>query len=144
MSARSPEMVVTDTPDPRDREAIVRPLLAFNEATFGPSAYKPLAVLLRDPDTGETTGGVWAKSIYDWLYVELLFVPEELRGQGVGGDLMRRAEEEAEARGCAGVWLDTFGFQARGFYEKLGYEAFGAIPGHPKGSERYFMKRALG
>lgn len=143
MSKKPHEIVVTDAPDLRDREAIVGPLLAFNEAAFGPSAFKPLAVLLRDPETGETTGGLWAKSSYDWLYVELLFVPDELRGQGVGGGLMRRAEEEAVTRGCAGVWLDTFGFQARGFYEKLGYEAFGALPGHPRGSERYFMKRTL-
>lgn len=143
MSPKTPSIVVTDTPDPRDREAILEPLAAYNSAVYGPSGAKPLAVLLRDPETGETQGGLWARSIFDWLYVELLFVPEEMRGQGVGADLMRRAESEAKARGCSGVWLDTFGFQARGFYEKLGYEAFGRIDGHPKGSERYFLKRTL-
>jgi GNAT superfamily N-acetyltransferase len=143
LTERRPDVLVTDAPDPRDREAIVRSILDFNDAAFGPSAYKPLAILLRDPDTRETTGGLWAKSSYDWLYVELLFVPKELRGQGVGRDLMRRAEDEAARRGCAGVWLDTFGFQARGFYEALGYEPFGELVGHPRGGARFFMKRRL-
>jgi GNAT superfamily N-acetyltransferase len=143
MTSKTPEIIVTDEPDPNDRDAIVKPLIAFNTDVFGPSAFRPLAVLLRDPETGETTGGLWAKSSYDWLYVELLYVPEELRGRGVGGRLMQRAEDEALARGCAGVWLDTFGFQARAFYEKRGYVAFGELPDHPRGSGRYFMKRTL-
>ena len=143
MTKRRHDVVLTDAPDPQDRAAIVKSLLAFNDAAIGPSSHKPLAILLRDPDNGETTGGLWAKSGYDWLYVELLFVPEELRGQGVGRELMRRAEEEAATRGCAGVWLDTFGYQARGFYEKLGYQPFGELSGHPRGSARYFMKRTL-
>jgi hypothetical protein len=46
-------------------------------------------------------------------------------------------------RGCHNAWLDTFEFQARGFYESLGYECFGELPDYPKGHARYFMKKAL-
>jgi GNAT superfamily N-acetyltransferase len=35
-----------------------------------------------------------------WLFVELLFVPESLRGKGIGAELLARAENEAIARGC--------------------------------------------
>ncbi|MDB5698088.1 MAG: family acetyltransferase, partial [Alphaproteobacteria bacterium] len=46
-------------------------------------------------------------------------------------------------RGCVGVWLDTFSFQSRGFYEKLGYAVVGMIQDHPLGGARYFMQKRL-
>ena len=60
---------------------------------------------------------------YDWLLVELLFVPDSLRARGLGSELMKRAETEALARGCHSAWLDTFEFQAREFYERIGSRA---------------------
>jgi hypothetical protein len=41
--------------------------------------------------------------------------------------MLLQAEQEAKARGCRGAWLDTYSFQARGFYERLGYAVFGAL-----------------
>jgi GNAT superfamily N-acetyltransferase len=136
------EIVSTDAPSPSDREAILRELVAYNDATFGPSGARPLAVLLRDA-SGTTIGGLWGRTSFGWLYVELLALPEAERGRGLGRALVERAETEARARCCGGIWLDTFGFQARGFYERLGFEAFGSIPDHPPGSERFFMKKTL-
>src|SRR5262245_50401001 len=136
-----PDFSVVADPEPGLREAIQRRLLDFNTARAGPSGYAPVAIPIRDKASGETRGGLWASAHYDWLYVELLFVPEELRGRGVGARLMRLAEAAARARGCVGVWVDTFGFQARGFYEKLGYEVFGALADHPRGSHRFFLRR---
>jgi GNAT superfamily N-acetyltransferase len=81
--------------------------------------------------------------VYDWLFIELLFVPESLRRRGVGTELMQRAETEAVARGCHSAWLDTFEFQSRGFYERLGYALFGELRDYPNGSARYFLKKAL-
>ena len=137
------EILVADAPSPADREAILAPLMAYNDGRAGPSGYKPFACLLRDSADGKTLGGLWARSMYDWLYVELLAVPEGLRGRGIGSDLMRRAEAVAVERGCVGVWLDTYGFQARGFYEKLGYQVFGVIDDHPRGSQRFFFRKRL-
>ena len=56
---------------------------------------------------------------------------------------MHLAEREAVNRGCHGAWLDTFEFQARGFYEKLGYEVFGSLDDNPRGSRRFFLRRRL-
>ena len=56
---------------------------------------------------------------------------------------MRRAEHEAIRRGCHSAWLDTYEFQARGFYERLGYSGFGQLDDYPPGFVRYFMKKAL-
>ncbi|RZM14506.1 MAG: GNAT family N-acetyltransferase, partial [Pedobacter sp.] len=71
---------------------------------------------------GNHVGGLWGKCAYDWLFVDLLAVPEEYRGENHGKALMERAEEIARANDCVGMWLDTFEFQARGFYEKLGFQ----------------------
>jgi GNAT superfamily N-acetyltransferase len=138
-----PEIIATDAPDPSAREAILKGLTAFNQEWGGPADFRPLALLLRDPGTHEIVGGLWGATYWGWLFVELLFVPDGLRGLGVGSELMRRAEEAAARRGCRGAWLDTFSFQARGFYERLGYAVFGAIEGYPTGHSRFFLTKTL-
>jgi GNAT superfamily N-acetyltransferase len=136
------DLLIVDDPTLDDRVAILAPLIEFNLRNASPPNLRPLALLLKDQQ-GNTTGGLWGRTAYDWLFVELLAVPETSRGQGVGAALIRRAEEIAAERGCIGVWLDTFAFQARGFYEKLGYSVFGQLDDHPKGSARYFLSKRL-
>ena len=51
----------------------------------------------------------------------------------MGRTLLRTAEAEALACGCAQVVLTTHSFQAPGFYERMGYETKYAIEGRPKG-----------
>jgi hypothetical protein len=46
-------------------------------------------------------------------------------------------------RGCHHALLDTFDFQAREFYEKLGYAVFGSLDDFPRAHVRLFMKKAL-
>jgi GNAT superfamily N-acetyltransferase len=133
---------VDESPDPAWREAIGTPLRAFNESRIGTLDAKTLAILLRDPNSGEIIGGLWGLSAVAWLYVELLVVPEDFRGRGLGGELMRKAEEVARKRGCIGIWLHTGTFQAPGFYEKMGFTAFGTVPDYPPGHDTiFFLKR---
>ena len=84
-----------------------------------------------------------APTAYGWLFTQLLVVPEQTRGQGLGRRLMSLAEAEAVKRGCHAAWLDTFEFQAKAFYEKIGYSCFATLPDFPKGSSRYFMRKDL-
>ena len=131
----------TDVPDEALRNGILGPLAEYNQARTGRNDHRPLIIAIEDSD-GRVIGGLWGRTVYDWLFVELLFVPDALRGRGVGSDLMKRAETEALTRGCHSAWLDTFEFQARGFYERLGYTCFGELPNYPVAA-RYFMKKAL-
>lgn len=137
------EITLTDAPDPAARDALLAGLLAHNTAHLGPHGMRPLAVLVRDPASGAVVGGLWGRTSWDWLFVELLFLPEALRGAGLGAELLRRAEEEAAQRGCVGAWLDTFDPGARRFYERWGYTVFGALEGHPAGHARSFLRKAL-
>ena len=131
---------LTDEPDADARETILAGLIAFNAARAGPADRRPLAVLLHGDD-GAVVGGLWGVTAWGWLFTELLFVPDDLRGRGLGRELLGRAEAEARARGCRGAWLDTFAFQARGIYEQLGYRVFGEIEDYPPGSARYFLSK---
>jgi len=142
MTAIAPAIVVDESPDPAVREAILKPLRAFNESRLGPIKPQGLAIALRDPESGEITGGLWGMSVAGWLYVDLLVVPEQFRGQGLGTQLLRQAEEIARKRGCTGLWLHTGTFQAPRFYEKMGFEAFGTVPDYPPGHATiYYLKR---
>lgn len=137
------ELVLTEAPAQEDVAAVLAALVKYNESQAGPPGRKPLAILVRDPETGETRGGLIGRIGYDWLFVEYLCAPEDGRGQGLGREMIRQAEAFAERHGCVGVWLDTFSFQARGFYEKLGFTVVGEIADHPRGHSRYFLQKRL-
>ena len=140
----TPTITLTDSPDATVQSAILRPLLAFNEARVGgPTGFRNLAISLSDPASGEIVGGLWGSTSFRQLFIELIFIPEALRCGGIGRQMLRQAEDEAVRRGCVGVWLDTFSFQARGFYERLGYTVFGTIDDYPPGHSRFFLKKQL-
>jgi GNAT superfamily N-acetyltransferase len=136
-------LTITDVADEEIRKAIVAPLVEYNSSQAGPSQNRPIAVLVRD-HANTVIGGLWGHTGYEWLFTQLLVVPAGLRGRGIGTEIMQLAEREAVQRGCHGAWLDTFEFQARGFYERIGYKCFGELPNYPKGFSRYFMQKALG
>lgn len=137
------EIILTDTPDPGVRDTLLAGLLAHNAGKLGPPETRPLAVLVRDPASGAPVGGLWGRTSWGWLFVELLFLPEALRGAGLGAVVLRRAEEEATRRGCVGAWLDTFDPDARRFYERQGYEVFGSLGDYPAGNGRLFLRKRL-
>lgn len=133
---------ITDVADEELRKAIVAPLIAYNISQTGPSQSRPVVILLKD-EADDVIGGLWGHTGYEWLFTQLLVVPASLRGQGVGSEIMRLAEQEAMHRNCHSAWLDTFEFQSRDFYERIGYECFGTLPDYPKGFSRFFMKKVL-
>ncbi|MDX3925686.1 MAG: GNAT family N-acetyltransferase [Shinella sp.] len=134
--------IIAENPEPDQCAAIVATLDSYNEAHKGAVEDKPdFAVLVREPDTQEIVGGLYGVDGYGWAFVKYLAIPDRYRGQGLGSRLMLEAENIARARGYLGVWLDTFEFQARPFYEKLGYEVFGELEGGPNAVPRYFLKK---
>ena len=135
-------LAVRDDPADTDREAILAPLRAYNRAQAGDARVRQVAIVVED-EAGAVAGGLWGRIGYGWLFIELLVVPEAARGAGLGRQLMARAEAMARDAECAGIWLDTFEFQARGFYEKLGFSLFGTLDDYPAGHHRYFLMKRL-
>jgi GNAT superfamily N-acetyltransferase len=124
-----------------DEAAIVSGLRAFNEAWIGPSNEQPVQLVARD-DLG-VVGGLLGHTKWKWLYVAKLWVDERGRGKGIGTQLLTAAEELARTRGCTDASLDTFEYQARPFYEKLGYELFGTLDGYPPGFRQFYLRKRL-
>ena len=136
------EIIVTDTPGQTAYDVILGGLVGYNAAQAGAGGHRLLAVLVKD-EVGKVLGGLWGSTAWEWLFVHLFWLPEGLRGDGLGRDLLHRAEVEALSRGCRNAWLDTYSFQARGFYEKLGYRVFGTLVDYPPGHHRFFLQKRL-
>ena len=127
---------------PADVDFVRDGLSLFNVAATGDSYYSPLAIFLRD-DRDAILGGAYGNIWGGWLDLSLLWVAEPLRGKGHGRGLLEAAEEEARSQGCRGVFLSTFSFQARGFYERYGYEIIADVPDYPVGHTYHVLKKML-
>lgn len=138
-----PKVIAVEQPAREHHDQILRLLLNYNESKVGPTVFEPLAVIVRDGTNDTIVGGLWGESDYDWLFIELLVVSEEFRKRGIGSALIKKAEEIAGDRGCIGIRVDTFNFQAPGFYKKLGYRIFGRLVNYPNGYERLFYFKTL-
>jgi GNAT superfamily N-acetyltransferase len=137
------EYIPTDSPAPGTFQAMVQLLDGSSRSLIGPAQPRLLVIPIRGDD-GTIAGGFWGATMFEWMHTGLLFVPESLRGQGVGSALMATAETEAVKRGCRGAYVDTFSFQAGPFYEKLGYTLFGTLHDYPPGhNQLYFSKRLV-
>ena len=139
----NPKLEVTDIPDPIARGWILDGLARSNRAHVREPGLRNLVVLIKHPTTGRLLGGLWGRTSWDWLLIELLYVARAWRGAGWGKRLVRAAEEEAIRRQCRSVWVDLYSFQAPGFYERLGYRVFGALDDYPAGHRRFFLQRKL-
>ena len=142
MSGGRLRIYVDEHPRPDDAEVVRAGLREHNRRQLPGQEWRNLAVYLRDAaDT--IRGGVLAEVGWGWLHISVLWVDEGVRGHGYGVELLAAAEAEARRAGCGRVFLDTFSFQARSFYERNGYEVFGVLEDFPPGHERYFLRKSL-
>jgi len=133
---------VEDEPTDADVEVLPHRLEAFNESHWPRhQPWHPLGVFVRDR-VGNIAAGLAGETYAGWLFVRYLWVSDDLRGQGVGRELIEKAEGRALERGCHSAWLDTFSFQAPGFYRKLGYEVFGELDWSAD-HKRLFLRKRL-
>ncbi len=96
-----------------------------------------------DPDGNRIAGCLAFRTVWNTAEVSVLWVDTAHRKQGLGSQLLKEMELEAKAKGCTIMQLDTFDWQAKGFYEKNGYSVFGTLEDCPKGHCRYYMKKLL-
>lgn len=139
------QLFVDWSPDSRDHAALLERLVEANLASGGPGGYRNIAIIIRDPGTGEATSGISGVIFYGLLFIDLLFVAEPDRRQGLGSRLLAAVEEAARENGCVGAWLTVYAFQAAEFFQKLGYERLGGLRTAPAAAgvadQRLFLFR---
>jgi len=138
-----PTLIVTDVISPEVDQAIGGGLNNFNDAVTGVSDRRPLAVVVKDAASCQPVGGAIGRSSLGLLFLDLFFLPEALRGSGLGTEVLRAFEEEGRRRGCRSAVLYTISFQAPGFYQRNGWRRFGEIPCDPPRTSRIFMTKDL-
>ena len=99
-------LTVTDQPTDDAATVIEGGLDRYNVNQAGHSDSRPLAVLINDPVTNVVVGGLLGRT----FFVDLIFVPDALRGPGVGSRILEAAEREAIRRNCSAVALYTISF----------------------------------
>jgi GNAT superfamily N-acetyltransferase len=114
----------------------------YNKLQAGDDRGKNLCFVLKGLNQ-EIVGGVIGATYWDWLFINLMWIKEELRGRGYGHRLLTLAEDEARQRGAKNAYLDTFSFQAPDFYKRHGYQIFGQLQDFPAGHQRFFLTKQL-
>ena len=120
---------------------IMEKLRGFNRQSIGVVDRRPVILTLTSDD--DVIGGLVAETFMGWLSVDALWVAESHRGRGHATALLAEAAQEARRRGATDGVLDTFSFQAPGFYRKRGYREFGRLDGFPAGHHRHYMTKSL-
>ncbi|KGM37994.1 GNAT family N-acetyltransferase [Streptococcus sinensis] len=115
---------------------------AYNQSKREPSKSEPLNIYVED-EQGNLIAGMVAETFGNWLEIEYLYVQENLRGQGLGSNILNRAEKEARERKCNYSFVNTYQFQAPDFYKKHGYEEVFALKEYPYTGERYYYTKVL-
>ena len=129
-------------PSEAETDYIREALNQFNCAHVGDDGHTPLHLIEYDAD-GSIIGGLLGGTYWGWMYIDILWVREDHRRQGVGSRLLTEAEKEAMRRGCHHVHVDTMSWQAPAFYQKHGYEVIGVLPDIPLGNQKYLLMKAL-
>lgn len=133
----------TDRPEADDLDVVDAGLHLYNLAAAGLGAVRTLACFARGA-AGEIAGGLRARIWGTAVEVQQLWVDESRRRRGVGARLMRLLEDEVRRRGATLIYLDTFTFQAPGFYERRGFRVAATLDGMPDGIARFVMVKRLG
>ena len=139
----TPPLSLSDTVPEAARDVILAGIKSHSDNLLGPTDRKDIYIPITAED-GSVDGGLIGYTGRGWLYVELLSVPERLRGQGMAGQLLAMAEEEAKARGCVGAYIDTINPVACRAYERAGYRVFGRIENFTKGLDICWLIKRFG
>ena len=115
---------------------------SYNRSKREAAESEPLNLYVED-DSGELLAGLVAETFGNWLEIEYLFVKEELRGQGIGSQLLQRAESEAKKRNCRYAFVNTYQFQAPAFYQKHGYQEVFTLKDYPCTGQRHYYQKDL-
>jgi GNAT superfamily N-acetyltransferase len=135
-------VALEDDADDEVQRGLYAGMRAFNAAATGIGAAHKITAAVRGGD-GALHGGVIGRLAGDSVYMEIVWNDDTVRGTGVGREMMLLVEDRARELGAREAWLYTMSFQAKPFYEKLGYAQFAELPWLEGKYARHFMRKDL-
>ena len=135
------EFQVEDDPNPLDIEFLETQIRREASAALGLGDEVELAIFVRE--AGKVVAGISGWTWGDCCELQSLWVEPSLRGRGVATQLIAAAESEAAARGCSQTVHFTYDFQARGLYERSGYELVARVEDFPSGTDVLWHRKIL-
>lgn len=115
---------------------------SYNRSKREAAESEPLNIYVED-DSGELMAGLVGETFGNWLEIEYLFVKEDIRGQGIGSQLLQQAESEAKKRNCRFAFVNTYQFQAPAFYQRHGYKEVFTLKDYPYTGQRHYYQKDL-
>ena len=130
--------------NPTDKEIafVNNALQKFNDEKVGPDNHELLNIVEYN-NSGNIIAGILGGTYWGWMHIDILWVDENHRKQGLGSQLLNAAESEAIKRGCHSVHVDTMSWQAPDFYKKHGYEIISELNDIPNGNKKYHLIKKL-
>ena len=130
--------------NPTDKEIafVNNALQKFNDEKVGPDNHELLNIVEYD-NSGNIIAGILGGTYWGWMHIDILWVDENHRRQGLGSQLLETAESEAINRGCHSVHVDTMSWQAPDFYKKHGYETISELNDIPSGNKKFHLIKKL-
>ncbi len=133
---------IEDDADEAVLKALMVGMRVSNRASIPDLYSRKITAAVRDT-SGAIRGGAVGRIAGDSMYVEVVWNDDSIRTQGLGRRMMLALEEEAKKSGVREAWLYTMSFQAKPFYEKLGYRQFAELPWQGGKHQRHFMRKDL-
>ena len=129
--------------DENDAEIICKGLDEYNtsQAARNHKTYMPLEKKLLDKD-GNLIAAIFA-GVGRWnsFEIDMIWVDEPYRNQGIGSELLAETEREAKEHGAYFALAEgLFDWQA-GFFKKNGYETVGTLNDCPKGHCMHVLEK---
>ena len=129
-------------PSEKEADLIRNALKEYNTKHVGDDRHSVLNIIEYD-ESGNIVGGILGGTYWGWMYIDILWVRQDRRREGIGSKLLAEAEKEACRRGCHHVHVDTMSWQAPEFYKKYGYQVIGILPDIPEGYQKYLLIKSL-
>lgn len=132
----------TNQPSTNELEKLCKGLDRHAKQTIGKTSFEPFGFLAHN-SSGALIGGCTGVLMYGTLCIKLLWIEENARGNGLGRKLIEKAELFARENACRYITLETFGWQAKDFYEKMHYKIEHVYNGYDDEAKFYFFRKKL-
>ena len=128
-------------PEQSDILTLRNMLRKYNGQKFEPANQTDFAIYIKN-DSEDVIGGISGEIFGNWMDIDYLVVHESLRRNGLGRELLQKAEDLAIRSNCKNIFLNTFDFQGKDFYPKFGFKEVYVKRQYPlTGTQHFFVKK---